>query len=189
MQPDWTLRVPILRPRLAAWLDAAMMASAVGAALSALSWQGVLSLPLPAATAVTAAVLAAVLAIVLPSAAPARAGRLRPRIHASMIRLAGRVAPHRRVSAIRMDRDGAFHLRLRDGWHPAEWVSAWRGPRWLTLRARLGAVDGDAAARPRRCVTFTVWQDALPAPAWRRTCMLTARRLCRTPSRRAVGAP
>uniref|UniRef100_UPI0039EEFAF4 hypothetical protein n=1 Tax=Bordetella sputigena TaxID=1416810 RepID=UPI0039EEFAF4 len=176
------MRVPILRPRLAAWLDGAMLASAVAAALLALSWQGVLSLPLLAA----AALLVAVLAIVTSARAVPRRSGIRGRRPTRPRRL---VAPHGPVSAVRMERDGTFYLRLRNGWHPAEWVSAWRGPRWLTLRARVQAAAGDAAASPRRCVTFTVWQDALPAPAWRRTCMLTARRLCRTPSRRVVGAP
>ncbi|AOB33510.1 hypothetical protein AKI39_07715 [Bordetella sp. H567] len=93
------------------------------------------------------------------------------------------------VTALRMDRDGAFHLRLRDGWHPAEWLAAWRGPRWLTLRARLPAVVDSAAVPAGGCVTLTVWQDSLPAPAWRRTCLLVNRRLCRTTVRRAVKTP
>ncbi|ARP80855.1 hypothetical protein CAL12_08380 [Bordetella genomosp. 8] len=150
------MRVPILRPRLAAWLDGAMMAAALASALLALCWQGMLSMSLLAAVGAGLAW-------------QWRAAGQRGAVHASGC-----------VRALRMDRDGAFHLRLRDGWYPAEWTAAWRGPRWLTLQARLGAGGS---------VIFTVWQDALPAPAWRRTCLLTARRLCRTPLRRAVGTP
>ncbi|OZI23369.1 hypothetical protein CAL26_07885 [Bordetella genomosp. 9] len=166
------MRVPILRPRLAAWLDGAMMAAALVSALSALRWQGMLSVSL----------LAVVGAILGVAAGAALLWRRRS---------AGRPGASHAVRAVRMDRDGAFHLRLRDGWYPAEWTAAWRGPRWLTLRARVGArgAGGGSPSSLGRCVTFTVWQDALPAPAWRRTCMLTARRLCRTPSRRAVGTP
>lgn len=159
MHPDWTLRVPILRPRLAAWLDGAVMAAALAAPLLALRAQAFLA---PAVLAAGGAALLALLAVT----------RSRPG-----------------VSALRMDGDGAFHLRLRDGWHPAEWVGAWRGPRWLTLRARLPGAASNGPSSAGRCVTFTVWQDGLPAPAWRRTCLLANRRLCRTTARRAVGTP
>ncbi|HTJ99692.1 MAG TPA: hypothetical protein VL522_08720 [Bordetella sp.] len=154
------MRVPILRPRLAAWLDGAMMAAALATALLALYWQAVLSV----AALLLLGALAAAGAWFMMRARPA-------------------------VRAIRMDRDGAFHLRMRNGWHPAEWIAASRGPRWLTLVARLPAGSCNGPAATTGNVTFTVWQDGLPAQAWRRTCMLANRRLCRTPSRRTVGTP
>lgn len=159
MHPDWTLRVPILRPRLAAWLDGAVMAAALAAPSLALYGR---ELPAPALLAAGAAAIAGVLAV----------RRCRPA-----------------VRAIRMDRDGAFHLRMRDGWYPAEWVAAWRGPRWLTLRARLPRPVCNSAVPACGCVTFTVWQDGLHASAWRRTCLLASRRLCRAPARRAARTP
>lgn len=169
MHPDWTLRVPILRPHLAAWLDSVVMATALAAALFALSSPALSSPAWRSPAVLSLAVLAACGAAV---AGVLAARRSRPA-----------------VSAIRMDRDGAFHLRMRNGWTPAEWVAAWRGPRWLTLRARLPGQVCNTTNAADGYVTFTVWQDGLPAPAWRRTCVLANRRLCRTPARRAVGTP
>ncbi|WP_157664492.1 hypothetical protein [Bordetella genomosp. 9] len=162
MHPDWTLRVPVVRPRGAAWLDGAVTAAATLAVLGALSWQGLH----PLAACGVALALAAL------------AGCLR-----------GPLRRRRAVRAIRIDRDGTVHLRMRQGWQPADWVALWRGPRWLTLRARLHAgaehdpAAGEAATPPRfHFVTLTVWRDALPAPAWRRVCLLASRRLRRAPA-------
>ncbi|ANN66223.1 hypothetical protein [Bordetella bronchialis] len=169
MHPDWTLRVPILRPRLAAWLDAVALVAALASAWAGLYWQAPFTLPVLAAAGCALAAVAT--------------------LAARIARPAGRRSARGAVRAVRMDRDGAFHLRMRDGWHPVEWVAAWRGPRWLTLRARLTGGICNAPAVRRPCVTFTVWQDALPAAAWRRTCLLVNRRLCRSPVGRPVGAP
>lgn len=170
MHPDWTLRVPVVRPRAAAWLDGAVIVAVMAAILFALHSLADVAAPALAASAVAAAVAAF---------------------------LYVRSARHSKnaVSAVRMDRDGAFHLRMRSGWRPAEWIALWRGPRWLTLQARLpaepaGFCNGRPhAGRPRRqLVLFTIWQDRLPAPAWRRACLLVNRRLCRTPAARAARA-
>jgi hypothetical protein len=136
--------------------------------------------------AVTAAVAAAVLFSLHGLAFPLTLAFI---VAAGFFAFRGQVSRRacRAVSAIRMDRDGAFHLRTRNGWQPAEWLGSWRGPRWLTLRARLPAGVCNGAAVAGRHVTVTVWQDALPTPAWRRACLLVNRRLCRTPSARAAG--
>jgi hypothetical protein len=154
---DWTLRVPVVRPRGAAWIDGAVT-GAVGVAVAfALYCQAF-------ASALLAGLCGAALAGAL-----VRARRRPP------------------VTALRMTRDGAFYVRLREGWRPVDWVARWRGPRWLTLRASLPGAFCNGPGRSRRHVTFTVWQDGLPPPAWRRVCLLTNRRLCRSPGRRAAG--
>jgi hypothetical protein len=115
VHPDWTLRVPVLRPRGAAWIDAAVTGGIVAALASALHWQAGFPLWLAAAGGIgTAAVRA---------------------------RFRGRMP----VSALRMSRDGAFDLRMQGGWRPVEWVGRWRGPRWLTLRGRVPAASGNGA--------------------------------------------
>lgn len=158
MHADWTLRVPVVRPRGAAWIDGAVTGAIVLAIAFALYC---LALPpLLLAGLCGAALLCALM-------------WARPR------------SP---VSAVKMTRDGAFYVRMREGWRPVEWVARWRGPRWLTLRARLPDAFCNGPGRPGRHVTFTVWQDGLPPSAWRRVCLLTNRRLCRSPGRRAAGA-
>jgi hypothetical protein len=107
---------------------------------------------------------------------------------------AGALATTRRpaVTALRLASDGAVYLRLRAGWRPVELTHAWRGGRWLTLRGRLPAALCNtvtaAGANVTANVTFTLWRDALAAPAWRRSCVLIGRRLRRVAGRPRVEA-
>jgi hypothetical protein len=143
---------------MAAWIDRLVSAGAVGSLVMALVWQ---DLPVLSCAALCLAVYAA----------------------------AKRLAFRRdNVSAMLVTRDGAVYVRMRQGWRPLELVRAWPGLRWLTLRGQIPAAPHDAAGcngtPSRRNVTFTVWQDALAQPAWRRVRLLTGRRLCRVPARR-----
>lgn len=193
MHLDWTLRVPVVRLRLAAWLDAVVMVAATAAVLFAAYGLAAHGLVVPESVVYESVFRdsvtydSAVHGFVVLSA-PVFAILAAITVAGIAFFYAYAEGRDRRVvSAIRMDRDGSFHLRLRGGWQPAEWVGLWRGPRWLTLRVRLPAGLCNAQAGVARHITFTVWQDRLPAPAWRRICLFANRRLCRDPAARAAG--
>ncbi|WP_454691019.1 hypothetical protein [Achromobacter aloeverae] len=147
----WILRVPVLRPRWAALAGSAMRWAGGAAAACALAWLG-----LPAGLAWTLALAVVALGIYAGiSRAPA-------------------------VRALLFTADHALYVRQRRGWRPLALRAAARGWRCLALQG-----DLPAPLSPRRGpwrahrVAFTVWQDALPASAWRRLNLLSHRRLRR----------
>lgn len=157
MRSDWTLRVPVIRPRLAVWIDATTGAAAAAAVAVSLGWLA------PLAAADFAGVVnlgSGVAAFALWRFLSGRRGN---------------------ASALLVARDGAFYVRLPLGWQPLELQRAWRGPRCLTLRGRIpaAACSGGAmtSARGDRYVTLTLWQDTLGQSAWRRACLLSGRRM------------
>lgn len=158
MCPDWTLRVPVIRPRLVAWLDGAILIIIVVMVAFSLHRQG--------------------LALIL-------TGGLAALIGWRAWHSVRRVPP---VSGLLITRGGALYLRMNGKWQPVVVVSIWPGLRWLTLRVQLPVgitpvgITLDNFFR-RTSLTFTVWQDALPASAWRRVCLLTARRQSVSPLR------
>jgi hypothetical protein len=145
---------------MAVWIDGAVKAAALVSLIVALVWQDLAMAALACASLCLAVYAAA-----------------RPLAN-----------PHGNVSAMLVTRDGAVYVRMRQGWQPLELIRSWPGLRWLTLRGRISAAPSDpaqgAGTAPRTDVTFTVWQDALARPAWRRVCLLTGRRLRRMPARR-----
>ncbi len=97
---------------------------------------------------------------------------------AALLGLAAIAAGAPRAAAVRallFTADHAPYVRMRQGWRPLALRAATRGWRSLALQGEL-----PAPYAPRR-VAFTVWQDALPAPAWRRVSLLSHRRLRRVP--------
>jgi hypothetical protein len=157
----WTLRVPVLPPRWVTLAAPAMRWMAAAAAVCALAWLG-----LPASLAMLLG-LAAMAFAMAPQAAAACATR---------------------VSAVLFTSDHAMYVRLPLGWRPLSLRGVTRGWRCLALRGELSA-----PLRPRRAglhsrqVAFTVWQDALPASAWRRLNMLSQRSVRRTPAHTGTG--
>lgn len=157
-RPDWILRVPVVRPRLAIWIDRGMTAAVAVAVAVSLFWQG----------------FPAVLA------AGASAGLYALRFWADSRRA--------RASGLLLTHSGAVYLRMPEGWRPVALCQAWRGWRCLTLRGRLPAPVCNKRADRNGDVTLTLWQDALAPEAWRRTCLLIERRLRRVAPRRPVEA-
>jgi hypothetical protein len=147
----------VIRPRLATWIDVAADAAAAVALAVSLDWLG-LALP--------AGMVAGLVSVAVCRFMAGRGGN---------------------ASALLVARDGAFHVRLPQGWLPLELQRAWRGPRCLTLRGRIPAAacnaEAAASAGADRYVTLTLWQDALGQSAWRRACLLSGRRMRRVASR------
>ncbi|MFC4274971.1 hypothetical protein [Achromobacter aloeverae] len=147
----WTLRVPVLRPRWVVLAEPVMRCLGGAAAACALCWLG-----LPAGSACLLA-----LAAVAGAATSARARKPA-------------------VRALRYTADHALYVRQPWGWRPLALRAVARGWRCLALQGDLPAPLSPRVGpwRARR-VSFTVWQDALPAPAWRRLSLLSHRNLRR----------
>ncbi|OWT77498.1 hypothetical protein CEY04_16275 [Achromobacter sp. HZ28] len=158
------MRVPVVTPRWVAVAESALRWLGGAAAACALVWLG-----LPAGLAWPLA-LAAILAS-LPATGLRRAAAVRALLftadHALYIR-GGRGTG--RVSG----------QETRHVWRPLTLTAATRGWRCLALQG-----DLPASLSPRlgpfkaRRVSFTIWQDALPAAAWRRLNLSCQRRLRR----------
>ena len=181
-QPAWTLRVPVVRPRLANDFLRGMAggAGACAAGVLAAAWGEAPNLAAVWASATAAGLLAL-------AGAP------------WFERCFRRFLAGGAVSALAISPSGAVALRVGGRWQEVELTRVTRGWRCLRLQARpacrydapgmtaagafgrLGLAYGGRSARR----SFTVWQDALGGPAWRRTCVLTTRRV-RRPARVAV---
>jgi len=170
------LRVPVVTPRWVAVAESALRWLGGAAAACALVWLG-----LPAGLAWPLA-LAAILAG-LPVTGLRRAAAVRALLftadHALYIRGGrgtGRVSS--RVSSHLSGR--AAGQETRHVWRPLALTAATRGWRCLALQG-----DLPASLSPRlgpfsaRRVSFTIWQDALPAAVWRRLNLSCQRRLRR----------
>lgn len=152
--------MPVVTPRWVAVAESALRWLGGAAAACALIWLG-----LPAGLAWPLA-LAAIL-----SGLPAAGGR-----RAAPVRALSFTADH--ALYIRGGRGVAPHAH--QGWRPLALRAATRGWRCLALQG-----DLPASLSPRlgpfhaRRVSFTIWQDALPAAAWRRLNLSCQRRLRR----------
>jgi len=150
--------VPVVQPRWVTLAEPALRWLGGAAAASALTWLG-----LPAGLAWPLVLAAIVL---------------------------GMPAMMRQASAVRallFTADHALYIRARQGWRPLSLRAATRGWRCLALQGDLPAPLCRRAGRPHlgftstRRVSVTIWQDALPAPAWRRLNLACQRRLRRVP--------
>ncbi|ALM83950.1 hypothetical protein [Bordetella sp. N] len=162
----WTLRVPVLTPRWVTLAAPAMRWVGAAAAACALVWMG-----LPASLATVLALAAVTIAASAAVMAPFRVSSVR---------------------AVMFTADHALYVRLPQGWRPLALRGVARGWRCLALQgdlpAPLGLQRGPFKGFPRqRRISFTVWQDALPASAWRRLNLLSQRSGRRTPAHVATG--
>jgi len=76
---------------------------------------------------------------------------------------------------MRLAADAIGHWSLQAGsdWRAVSLSQFWRGPCWTTLA--LAPID-----EPGKAVMLTVWRGAVPAPDWRRLCVLLRSRPVRT---------
>lgn len=184
--PDWTLRIPVVRP----WLASGFLRGLAGVAGACAA--GVLAAAWGAAPNLAAVWISATAAGILGLAAGPWPGRG-----------LGRLLEGGNVSALAISPAGAVALRVDGRWQEVELIRVTRGWRCLRLRARpacmhdpLGVARGGGLVRIARqlggrpgCRSFTVWQEALGGPAWRRTCVLATRRVRRPARVWAAGSP
>jgi len=166
--------VPVVQPRWVTLAEPALRWLGGAAAACALIWLG-----LPAGLAWPLALAAIVLG--MPATIPAAISTTIP----AFIRQAfpaRQAFPTQQACAVRallFTADQALYIRARQGWRPLSLRAATRGWRCLALQ---GDLPAPLSRRPSpRRVSFTIWQDALPAPAWRRLNLACQRRLRRVP--------
>lgn len=154
--------MPVVQPRWVTLAEPALRWLGGAAAAFALTWLG-----LPAGLAWPLVLAAVVLGM------PA------------MLRQAFALRRGPAVRALLFTADHALYIRARQGWRPLSLRAATRGWRCLALQGDLpvglSRPACDSGPFSTRRVSFTVWQDALPAPAWRRLNLSCQRSLRRVP--------